>query len=72
MYGWSSAPRDQFAEHEHPYTKILYCVRGSIDFTLSDGRLLALGAGDGLTLPVGTRHRARSGPEGCACIEGKV
>ncbi len=72
VYGWSSAPGDRFGEHEHAYTKILYCVDGAIDFTLADGTLLALSAGDRLTLPAGTRHSALVGTEGCACIEGKV
>ena len=72
VHAWSSAPDDRFAMHEHAYTKILYCVSGAIDFTLSDGTSLALSAGDRLTLPAGTRHGAAVGADGCTCIEGKA
>jgi quercetin dioxygenase-like cupin family protein len=72
VYGWSNAPGDRYGEHSHPYTKLLYCVGGSIDFVLADGRTFALRAGDRLLLPPGTRHGAVVGPEGCACVEGKI
>jgi quercetin dioxygenase-like cupin family protein len=71
-YGWSNGPGDRYAEHAHPYDKVLYCTHGSIDFVLGDGRTLTLRAGDRMVLPAGTRHAALVGPEGCACVEGKV
>jgi quercetin dioxygenase-like cupin family protein len=71
-YGWSNAPGDTYAEHEHPYTKLLYCTRGSIDFVLSDGERITLKPGDRLVLPPRTRHSAVVGPDGCACVEGKL
>jgi len=72
VYGWSNAPGDTYAEHEHGYTKVLYCTRGSIDFLLADGRRVAMKPGDRLVLPPRTRHGAIVGPEGCACVEGKL
>jgi quercetin dioxygenase-like cupin family protein len=72
VYGWSNAPGDRYSEHEHGYTKLLYCTRGSIDFVLADGRRVAMRAGDRLLLPPRTRHSAVVGPEGCACVEGKL
>jgi hypothetical protein len=72
VYGWSNAPGDTYAEHEHGYTKVLYCTRGSIDFVLTDGRRVAMKLGDRLVLPPRTRHAAIVGPEGCACVEGKL
>src|SRR2546423_10551716 len=30
VHGWSNAAGDTYAEHEHGYTKIVYCTRGSI------------------------------------------
>jgi quercetin dioxygenase-like cupin family protein len=72
VYGWSNAPGDTYGEHEHDYTKVLYCTRGSIDFILGDGRRVAMRPGDRLVLPPGTRHSALVGPEGCACVEGKL
>lgn len=72
VYGWSNAPGDRYAAHDHSYTKLLYCTRGSIAFALADGRTVSLRAGDRLVLPAGTRHAALVGPDGCACIEGKL
>ena len=71
VYGWSNGPGDRYARHTHAYTKILYCVSGSIDFSLDD-RVIHLAAGDRMVLPAGTAHAATVGPEGCACIEGKA
>ncbi|TMC69535.1 MAG: cupin domain-containing protein [Chloroflexi bacterium] len=72
VYGWSNAPGDRYGEHDHEYTKVLYCTRGSIDFVLADGNRIAMSPGDRLVLPPRTRHSAIVGPEGCACIEGKL
>jgi quercetin dioxygenase-like cupin family protein len=72
VYGWSNAPHDRYGEHEHSYAKLLYCTRGSIDFVLSDARRITLRPGDRLVLPPHTRHSAVVGPEGCACMEGKL
>jgi quercetin dioxygenase-like cupin family protein len=72
VHGWSNGPGDRYAEHDHPYTKLLYCLAGSIDFILADGRRFTLGPGDRLVLPPRTRHSAHVGPHGCACAEGKL
>ena len=67
---WSNGPGDRYAEHTHGYEKILYCVRGSITFTLPDGDL-RLEPGDRMVLPPGTPHGAVVGRQGCSCIEGR-
>ncbi|HKA48262.1 MAG TPA: cupin domain-containing protein [Candidatus Dormibacteraeota bacterium] len=69
-YSWSNGPGDTYADHSHSYEKILYCVAGSITFTLVDGEI-PLGPGDRMVLPPGTRHGALVGPNGCTCIEGR-
>jgi quercetin dioxygenase-like cupin family protein len=71
VYGWSNGPGDRYARHAHPYTKILYCTQGSIEFVLDD-RVIALRAGQRMELPAGTAHSAIVGREGCACVEGKA
>ncbi|OGO70037.1 MAG: hypothetical protein A3H36_03245 [Chloroflexi bacterium RIFCSPLOWO2_02_FULL_71_16] len=71
VHGWSNGPGDRYGEHEHSYRKVLYCVRGSIGFLLSDGKRIELRPGDRLVIPPGTRHGALVGPEGCTCIEGQ-
>lgn len=75
-YAWSNGPHDQYAVHQHSYHKILYCVRGSIRFTLPDvhddqGRAtnLDLEPGDRMFLPAGTRHSALVGSRGVTCLE---
>jgi quercetin dioxygenase-like cupin family protein len=72
VYGWSNGPGDRYEQHTHAYHKLLYCTSGSIDFILGDGRTLTLRRGDRMLLPAGTRHAALVGPDGCACVEGKV
>ena len=69
-YAWSNGPGDLYAAHSHPYEKVLYCVAGSITFTLPD-REIRLGPGDRMVLPAGTVHGAVVGPNGCSCIEGR-
>ncbi len=70
VYQWSNGPGDRYGEHSHGYTKILYCLEGSIDFITRDGRS-HLEAGDRLELPTGTTHSAVVGDAGVVCAEGK-
>ncbi len=69
---WANGPGDRYSEHEHAYHKVLYCVRGSIRFTLpgaADTVGVDVAPGDRPELPPGTRHGALVGPSGCECIE---
>ena len=71
-YSWSNGPNDRYGARSHPYERVLYCVDGSITFTLErEGRQLELKPGDRMVLPAGTAHSAIVGPSGCTCIEGK-
>lgn len=75
-YSWSNAPGDRYAVHLHSYEKVLYCVRGSIRFTLPE-ELDELGApttidlepGDRMILPAGVQHSAQVGARGVTCLE---
>ncbi len=69
-YQWSNRPGYVYAEHTHPYQKVLYCTAGSITFTLRD-REIRLGPGDRMVLPPNTPHGAVVGAEGVTCIEGR-
>jgi quercetin dioxygenase-like cupin family protein len=69
---WSNGPGDRYREHAHDYHKVLYCVGGSIRFTLPEegpGAGVDLQPGDRMELPAGTRHGAIVGPSGCHCVE---
>ncbi len=75
-YAWSNGPDEYYTSHSHAYQKVLYCVRGSISFTLPDQRdetgravTICLNAGDCLVLPKGARHSAHVGPDGVTCLE---
>lgn len=69
-YSWSNAPGDRYEPHTHIYTKVLYCVKGSIIFDFPDSETsLQLYPGDMFILPPGVRHSALVGPEGVTCIE---
>ena len=69
-YRWSNGPHAFYAEHRHTYLKVLYVVRGSIAFTLTDlGQTIALQPGDRLELPPYTNHTAQVGPDGVVCLE---
>lgn len=67
---WSNGAGGRYAPHSHNYHKVLYCVRGSIRFTLEDtGRTIDLRPGDRLDLPPGAVHSAVVGREGVTCVE---
>jgi quercetin dioxygenase-like cupin family protein len=75
-YTWSNGPGDTYAPHMHDYEKVLYCVRGSIRFTLptqldatGTPTYVNLGPGDCMILPAGTCHSAQVGSQGVTCLE---
>jgi uncharacterized protein YjlB len=72
-YCWSNGPGDYYAVHSHSYEKVLYCVRGTIRFTLhgqsNATEDLDLAPGDCMVLPAGIRHSAQVGSQGVTCLE---
>jgi quercetin dioxygenase-like cupin family protein len=69
---WSNGPGDRYGAHTHSYEKVLYCVEGSITFSLDqEQRQIHLEAGERMALPAGTVHSAQVGPGGVTCIEGR-
>lgn len=65
---WSSPPGHEFDWHEHSRDQLHYCLAGGITFHTESGDL-ALGPGDRLDLPAGTRHAATVGSEGITMLE---
>jgi uncharacterized protein YjlB len=69
-YVWSNGPGDVYGAHSHSYHKVIYGVRGSITFGLSDsGDKVTLNSGDRLELPAGVTHNAVVGHQGVGCLE---
>ena len=73
VYHWSNDPGDVYVGHTHGYHKVIYVVRGSINFDFpTRHKSLTLHAGDRLDVPAGVRHSAAVGPEGVLCLEAHV
>ena len=67
---WSNGPHEVYGVHHHPYRKTLFCLAGSITFSLPDhDREVDLRPGDRLILPAGVRHGATVGLQGVTCME---
>ena len=68
---WSNGPGDRYAAHRHSFHKVIYCVEGSITFTLPelDNRSFLMTPGDRLDLPTGVLHAALVGEQGVVCLE---
>jgi quercetin dioxygenase-like cupin family protein len=71
-YAWSNGPGDTYAAHTHHYDKVLYVVRGSIDWLLPEtGDRIETFSGDRIELPAGTSHAAVVGNQGVTCLEAR-
>ena len=67
---WSNGPGFIYGLHSHDYTKVLYCLSGSITFNIPSQDLsIELKQGDKLIVPPHTEHGALVGPKGVSCIE---
>ena len=73
VFHWANEPDDVYAGHTHGYHKIIYVVKGSINFDFpTRQKSVNLKAGDRLEVPAGVRHSAAVGPEGVVCLEAHV
>jgi quercetin dioxygenase-like cupin family protein len=73
VYHWSNDPNDVYAGHTHGYHKIIYVVRGSINFDFpTRHKSVTLRPGDRIEVPAGIRHSAVVGNEGVVCLEAHI
>ncbi|MGE5072365.1 MAG: cupin domain-containing protein [Anaerolineae bacterium] len=73
FYAWSNGPHDVYAAHSHEYSKVIYCLSGSITFgSPGEDRQVTLYPGDRLDLPAGTVHDAVVGSQGVVCLEAHI
>jgi hypothetical protein len=69
-YAWSNGPNFRIAVRSHGYTKVMYCVEGSLEIIFPDvNQNVLLRPGDRLELPRGLRHATIIGPNGARCVE---
>ena|SRR5258706_11944155 len=69
-YSWSNGPNFRIAARSHGYTKVMYCVEGSLELVIPDiNQSVILRPGDRLELPAGLRHATIIGPRGARCVE---
>ena len=66
---WGNGSGHRYAEHHHPYGKVLVCVRGGIVFHTASAGDVPLHPGDRLELDAGVMHAATVGDEGVECVE---
>ena len=57
-------PNYIYEPHQHPETKFLACLEGSMQVTVK-GKAYAFQPGDKLIIPGNTQHNAKVGPKGC-------
>jgi len=69
---WSNGPGVMYAEHAHPYRKILYVTAGSITFTRAGAAPVTMHPGDRIEIPPETPHGAVVGSDGVTCWEGQA
>jgi quercetin dioxygenase-like cupin family protein len=70
-FSWANESGYRYPVHSHDYHRVIYCVEGSIWFSLPDerDRTIELEPGDRLDLPADVRHWAITGMEGVLCLE---
>lgn len=70
---WQNGPDYRYISHAHPYTKVIYCIVGSIIFHPEDDagvvHNVLLEPGDRLEIRKGIPHAATVGPNGVICVE---
>lgn len=70
---WANRPGHLYAEHWHPFNKVVIVARGSITFRdCSTGQEFEMLPGDRLFVPAGLVHSAIVGPRGVSCFEAIV
>jgi hypothetical protein len=69
VYEWKDEPNAEYPEHEHKGKVSLFLVSGSVVFSGDINK--KLNAGERFDVPVGIKHSAVVGPNGCEWIVGE-
>ena len=69
VYEWRDEPSTMYPEHSHEGKVSFYITRGFVKF--SGDINVSVKAGERFDVPVGAKHSAIIGPEGCDWIVGE-
>ncbi|MEI6400021.1 MAG: cupin domain-containing protein [bacterium] len=69
VYEWTDEPGTVYEEHSHKGRVAFYVTKGSLIF--SGGIEQTLGPGEFIEVPVGVKHTALVGNEGCEYVVGQ-
>jgi quercetin dioxygenase-like cupin family protein len=69
VFEWSDKPNTEYPEHAHKGKVSFYIIRGSVTF--SGDIKITVNAGERFDVPVGVKHSAVVGPEGCEWVVGE-
>jgi len=69
VYEWSDKGNTKYPEHFHKGKVSFYITRGSVTFTGDIHKTIK--AGERFDVPLGVRHSAIIGPEGCDWVVGE-
>ena len=70
LYVWEDGPHVHYPEHEHRAESTHIILNGEMSMTV-DGETKIYRAGERFDLPAGTRHSAKTGPQGCRYLIGE-
>lgn len=69
VYEWKDEPNAEYEEHAHQGKVSLYIISGSVSFSGDFDKTLI--TGDRFDVPIGAKHSAIVGPDGCEYIVGE-
>lgn len=69
IYEWTDEPGTLYDEHEHHGRVSFYVIRGSVTF--HGGIEKTVSSGERIDVPIGVKHTAIIGPEGCDYVVGQ-
>ena len=70
IYEWEDSPNFEYKEHFHKGKVSFFVIAGDIKMLFGDKEIY-LKEGERLDVPVGKKHTAKAGKEGCSYIVGQ-
>jgi len=69
-FAWVDEPGKRYEPHVHSHDETIWILHGAMQFKVGS-QTFDLGPGDRLTLPRGSQHEAKAGPQGCEYLVGQ-